>query len=94
MRPDPGRYNLLSMTTRTPARRPEASRHPAQGTQLMPIKGSLELRKRLKIAAAEDGLTYAEMIWALLDIRDDRRARQRRMQRSPLHRVPEPVIEL
>lgn len=82
------------MTTRTPARRPEGSRHPAQGTLLIPLKGSPELRQRLKIAAAEDGLTYAEMLWALLDVREDRRAKQRRMQRSPLHRVPDPVIEL
>lgn len=71
-----------------------ASRHPAAGTLLVPIKGSAELRKRLKVASAEDGLTYAEMLWALLDIRDDRRARQRRMQASPLHRVPEPTVQL
>lgn len=82
------------MTTQTPPRRPEGSRHPAAGTLLVPIKGSADLRRRLKIAAAEDGLTYAEMLWALLDIRDDRRARQRRMQPSPLHRPPGAVIEL
>ncbi|AGT12801.1 hypothetical protein PHELEMICH_64 [Mycobacterium phage Phelemich] len=85
---------MLPVRTHNGARRPEGSRHPAAGTLLVPIKGSAELRRRLKIASAEDGLTYAEMLWALLDIRDDRRARQRRMQPSPLHRPPQPTVEL
>jgi len=79
---------------RSPARRAPGSRHPAYGELLLPIKCSDDLRRRLKVAAAEDGHTYATMIWALLDMRDDRRARQRRAQPSPLHRPIETEIAL
>ena len=82
-----GRVSLITVTYSPPSRRYQpGSRHPAFGTKLLPIKCSLDLRKRLKVAAAEEGLTYAECIWHLLDVREDRIKRQQRAQPSPLHR--------
>lgn len=82
------------MTRSKTARRPLGSRHPAYGDLLMPIKCSLDLRQRLKVAAAEDGETYATMIWRLLDMRESQRARQRRAQPSPLHKPINTEVQL
>ncbi|AYB70606.1 hypothetical protein SEA_SERENDIPITOUS_65 [Mycobacterium phage Serendipitous] len=85
----------MAQRTAPRPRRAPASRHPAWGPDpLLVVRCSPELRQRLKVAAVEDGLTHAEMLWALLDIRDDRRARQRRMQRSPLHRPDDGETQL
>ncbi|AXN53339.1 ribbon-helix-helix DNA binding domain protein [Mycobacterium phage Thonko] len=59
-------------------------RGPVKG--LIPVKGTAEQHRRLKVAAAEEGMTYIELIEALLDIREERIERRRRQQPSPLHR--------
>ena len=63
-------------------------------SKLIGIKGTPDLQKRMKIACIEEGLTYAELIDRLLDMREERRNRQRAQQAHPLARpkVPEPVL--
>lgn len=46
-----------------------------------------DLRKRFKAAAAQEGMTYAEMIEFWLDERDKRLENQRRQQNHPLARA-------
>lgn len=57
--------------------------------KLIPVKGSAHLHRRLKIAAAEDGMTYAELISHWLDERDARNRQLRQTQAHPFHRPPE-----
>ncbi|AZF93870.1 ribbon-helix-helix DNA binding domain protein [Mycobacterium phage Neos5] len=45
---------------------------------------SPEDRTRFKVAAAEDGLSYADLISSLLDLRDDRNRRRRAAMAHPL----------
>lgn len=45
-----------------------------------------EQRRRLRVAAAEEDLSYAGLVMRFLDERDARVARQRAAQVSPLHR--------
>lgn len=52
---------------------------------LLPIKMLPELRHRFKIACAEEGMTYSQLIAHLLDEREKTRNRQRAQQVSPLH---------
>jgi hypothetical protein len=52
----------------------------------MPVKVTADLRRRFKVAAAEEGMTYAQLIGMFLDQRDARLERQRRTQAHPLHR--------
>lgn len=47
-----------------------------------------DLHRRLKVAAAEDGMTMGELVNALLDIREDRIKRARAQQGHPLRKVP------
>ncbi|QWY84408.1 ribbon-helix-helix DNA binding domain protein [Mycobacterium phage Knocker] len=53
---------------------------------LLPVKVRPDLRQRFKVAAAEEGTTYAGLIERWLDERDRRIAAQRRAQAHPLHR--------
>lgn len=53
------------------------------------IRVTAEERRRIKMAALEEGLSYAEMVIALLDERDARLERSRRQQAHPLHRPSE-----
>ncbi|ABD58568.1 hypothetical protein PBI_PIPEFISH_71 [Mycobacterium phage Pipefish] len=41
-------------------------------------------RTRFKVACAEDGLSYADMVIELLDLRDDRNRRRRAAMAHPL----------
>ena len=58
---------------------------------LIGIKGTVDLRKRLRMAAVEETMTYAELLDALLDLREDRRKRQLSQQPHPLARPSEAV---
>ncbi len=51
------------------------------------IRMTTAQRRRLKIAAAAEDVSYAQMIMNLLDDRDRRLAKARTLQASPLHRV-------
>ena len=46
-----------------------------------------DLRRRLRIASAEEGLSYAGLFTMLLDMRDDRLKRQRAAMAHPLHQA-------
>jgi hypothetical protein len=46
---------------------------------------SLDLHKRLRIASAEEGQPYAELLESLLDLRDERLRRVRAAQKHPGH---------
>lgn len=61
-------------------------------TKLIPVKGTPELQRRIKVAAAEDGVTYAELIDTLLDERERRNERRRKQMVSPLHRPRQPRL--
>ncbi len=52
---------------------------------ILPIKMAPELRHRLKVAAAEEGTTYAGLFQMFLDQRDAKLRRQRAAQVHPLH---------
>ena len=51
---------------------------------LIGVKAPPELQKRLRVACAEDGLSYWQMIDYLLDVRDRYLERQRAGQAHPL----------
>ncbi|URC18174.1 ribbon-helix-helix DNA binding domain protein [Mycobacterium phage Zenteno07] len=53
---------------------------------VMPMKCRASLRQRLKVAAAEESMTYAELLTSLLDERDRKIERARARQAHPLHR--------
>lgn len=54
---------------------------------LLQVKGaSPELKRRFKVAAAEEGVTYAQLIERWLDARDRAAERARARQAHPLHR--------
>jgi hypothetical protein len=53
---------------------------------LLPVKVSPALRTRVKVAAAQEDMTYAQLIEHLLDMRDDRLRRQQAQQAHPFHR--------
>jgi hypothetical protein len=57
----------------------------------MALKTNVVTRRRLRIAAAEDGLVYSDLLDALLDRREREIARERARQVSPLHR-PRPGV--
>ena len=59
---------------------------PPPPSVLIGIKGTRELQKRMKIACIEEGLCYAELVDRLLDMREERRNRQRAQQAHPLAR--------
>jgi hypothetical protein len=65
----------------------------AQPTVLLPVKMTIDQRKRFKVACAAEELTYGQMITALLDERDTRLARAQRRQAHPLHR-PDDVVSV
>lgn len=46
-----------------------------------------DLRRRLRVAAAEEDLSYAELFTMLLDMRDERLRRQRAAMAHPLHQA-------
>lgn len=46
-----------------------------------------DLRRRLRIASAEEGLSYAGLFTMLLDMRDERIKRQRAAMAHPLHQA-------
>lgn len=74
------------MATRGATRRHPSNQSAAEPTKLIPVKGTPTLQRRLKIAAAEDGKTYAQLITEWLDTRDQNIRRRRAAQPSPLHR--------
>ncbi|AAQ12144.1 hypothetical protein AU098_gp067 [Mycobacterium phage Apizium] len=82
----PPRYILIYMVNPKRPHRAFQQTPAKPATILLPIKCPPDVRQRLKIAAAEDGLTYAQLLVSLLDLRDDRHRRQRAAQASPLHR--------
>lgn len=49
------------------------------------VRTSPELLRRLRIACAEECLTYHELLTMLLDLRDTRLAKQRASMAHPLH---------
>lgn len=51
-------------------------------------------RKRLKLAAVERDLSYADLIMTLLDEHDARMEKARRFQKSPLHRPAVPDLDI
>ncbi|UXE04438.1 ribbon-helix-helix DNA binding domain protein [Mycobacterium phage Funsized] len=53
---------------------------------LLPIKMHPDLRKRFKLKAVEQDLTYAELIEKWMDEEDRRLEQSRRAQAHPLHR--------
>jgi hypothetical protein len=55
-------------------------------TVLLPVKMTIDQRKRFKVACAAEELTYGKLISRLLDERDARLARARQRQAHPLHR--------
>ena len=56
-------------------------------TAIVHVKGvSIDLQRRIRVASAEEGTTYAGLFELLLNMRDDRRSRQLAQQASPLHR--------
>lgn len=58
-------------------------------TGALHVKGvSEQLHRRIRVAAAEEGVAYHGLIELLLDQRDARIRRQRAQQASPLHRPP------
>ena len=56
---------------------------------MLPIKMSVDLRQRFKVAAAEEGTTYAGLIEQWLNERDRKVVNARRQQAHPLH-IPSP----
>jgi hypothetical protein len=76
-------------TSSTPYGRIGGGQRLAGPTKIMNVKGLTPvLYHRFRIAAAEEGLSYAGLIQMLLDARDARIKRQRAAQASPLHRPP------
>lgn len=58
------------------------------------VKGvTPELHRRVRLAAAEEAVSYAKLIDMLLDQRDARQRRQRAAQASPLHRPPADTLD-
>ncbi|AYP70052.1 hypothetical protein I5G62_gp66 [Mycobacterium phage CRB2] len=57
----------------------------ATPTVLLPVKVPPDLRQRFKVAAAEEGTTYAGLIELWLDERDRKRQRAAARQAHPLH---------
>lgn len=53
---------------------------------LLPIKIRPDLRQRFKVKAAQQGMTYAQLLEQWMDQDDARLERQRRAQAHPLHR--------
>ena len=74
------------MATRSATRAHSSKPRMVTPSKLIPIKGSTELHRRLRIAAAEEGVSYAELLTRWLDRRDANIKRQRAAQPSPLHR--------
>lgn len=70
---------------------PRAGRPRGEPTVLLPVKMTVDQRKRFKVACAAEELTYGQLISQLLDERDAKLARQQRQQAHPLHRPTEPV---
>ena len=68
-----------------PRRPGKVGRPRGPDTVLLPLKVTPDLRKRFKLRAVENDLTYAELIERWLDADDARIARQRRAQAHPLH---------
>lgn len=83
------------MVTRSATRAYSSKPRRVVPTKLIPIKGTPELHKRLRIAAAEEGVSYAELLTRWLDRRDANIKRQRAAQPSPLHRprLTDPMTE-
>ncbi|QGJ87727.1 ribbon-helix-helix DNA binding domain protein [Mycobacterium phage Kloppinator] len=87
----PEQFWYIFLTMSAPSR--HTRRQPTRGRPsgevpnvLWPIRGPVTIRQRMKIACAEEGLTYAGLIEKFLDERDEKIRRQRAAQRSPLHR--------
>ena len=76
-----------------PEIRPSAPRlfsaPPERKWKMIGVKAHPDLHVRLRKAAVDEGMTYAELLDNLLDLREDRLARQQRSMRSPLHRPDE-----
>jgi len=67
------------------------NRSPAEyrvASTMFTIRAAPDVRKRLKIASAEEGLPVGELISSLLDLREDRIKRARAQQGHPLRKVP------
>ena len=58
---------------------------------MLPVKMTDDERRRFKVACAEEGLSYAGLVIALLNERDKRLERQRRAQAHPFHRPSTPA---
>lgn len=71
----------------TPSQAPAPRGSRGSTKHLLQIKGaSPELKRRFKVAAAEEGTTYAGLIEQWLDARDRAAERARARQAHPLHR--------
>lgn len=53
---------------------------------MVPVKMTVGERTRFKVACAEDGLSYAALVMALLDERESRAVIARAKQVHPFHR--------
>lgn len=51
------------------------------------VRTTPELLRRLRVTAAEECLTYSELLTMLLDLRDERLRRQRAAMAHPLHQA-------
>lgn len=60
----------------------------SRASTMFSVRANADVRKRLKIASAEDGLPIGELLAALLDLREDRIKRARAQQGHPLRKVP------
>jgi hypothetical protein len=67
-------------------------RRACEPTISVPIKMTADQRRRFRVAAAEDDVTYAQLIIDLLDERDAKHHRLKRAQAHPFHRPAEAGI--
>jgi hypothetical protein len=58
-----------------------------RASTMFSIRAAPDVRKRLKIASAEEGLPIGELLSSLLDLREDRLKRARAQQGHPLRKV-------
>jgi len=77
---------MTTSATRQPPRVIPRGRPRGLPKVMVPVKMTLEQRTRFKVACAEEGVSYADLVDKLLDEREAKRQRQQRQQAHPLHR--------
>lgn len=79
------------MPVRQP-RRPGRPRTPETNLVPVPLKLKPEVRRQFKVAAAEEGMTYSQLLAHLLEMRASRSTAQKATMASPLHRPKQPRL--